>query len=152
LRPYHAHKLDFHSSLCVFLGYSSSHLGYCCPDLACQHIYVSRHVRFHEDVFPFANSKQIAQQPFTSSQYTHLPTLNPSLNVHPTTPPIHQTSSSHQRSTKTLQIHHLPTMFATNPSPPSPTPLSPYACFSKDHYARISSPFLELHASCSTTA
>ena len=33
LRPYHAHKLDFQSSPCVFLGYSSSHLGYRCLDL-----------------------------------------------------------------------------------------------------------------------
>ena len=40
LRPYHAHKLDFHSSPCVFLGYSSSHLGYHCLDLA-SHVYMS---------------------------------------------------------------------------------------------------------------
>ena len=30
LHPFHAHKLDFRSSPCVFLGYSSSHLGYRC--------------------------------------------------------------------------------------------------------------------------
>jgi len=59
LRPYHAHKLDFHSSPCVFLGYSSSHLGYRCLDLASYRIYVSRHVCFHKNVFPFANSDQI---------------------------------------------------------------------------------------------
>ena len=33
LRPYNVHKLDFHSSPCVFLGYSNSHLGYRCLDL-----------------------------------------------------------------------------------------------------------------------
>ena len=27
LHPYNAHKLNFHSSTCVFLGYSNSHLG-----------------------------------------------------------------------------------------------------------------------------
>jgi len=58
LCPYHAHKLDFCSSTCVFLGYSSSDLDYRCLDLASQHIYVSRHVCFHEDVFPFANSEK----------------------------------------------------------------------------------------------
>jgi histone deacetylase 1/2 len=53
LHPYHAHKLDFRSSPCVFLGYSSFHLGYRCFDLESHRIYVSRHVRFHETVFPF---------------------------------------------------------------------------------------------------
>jgi hypothetical protein len=50
LRPYHNHKLDFHSSPCVFLGYSSSHLGYRCLDITSQCIYISR-VRFREHVF-----------------------------------------------------------------------------------------------------
>jgi len=57
LRPYHALKLEFCSSPCVFLGYSSSHLGYHCLDLTSQRIYVSRHVYFHEDMFSFANSE-----------------------------------------------------------------------------------------------
>jgi histone deacetylase 1/2 len=53
LRPYNAHKLDYHSTPCVFLGYSSSHLGYRCLDLSSDRIYISYHVRFHEQVFPF---------------------------------------------------------------------------------------------------
>jgi len=57
LRPYHAHKLDFCSSPCVFLGYSSSHLDYHCLDLASCHIYVFCHVCFHENVFSFVNSE-----------------------------------------------------------------------------------------------
>jgi hypothetical protein len=51
--PYHAHKLDFHSSPFVFLAYSSSHLSYRCLNLAFQRIYISCHIRFHEDVFFF---------------------------------------------------------------------------------------------------
>ena len=77
LRPYHAHKLDFRSSPCVVLGYSSSHLGYHCLYLASQRIYVSRHVRFHEDVFPFVNFEWITHTPVPSTQPTHLPPLNP---------------------------------------------------------------------------
>jgi len=77
LHPYHAHKLDFRSSPCVFLGYSSSHLGYHCLDLASQRIYVSCYVHFHEDVFSFANSEQITHTPIPSTQPTHLPPLNP---------------------------------------------------------------------------
>jgi len=67
LCPYHAHKLDFRSSPCVFLGYSSSHFGYRCLDLTSQHIYISRHIRFHENVFPLAKSKQIAQPTSTTT-------------------------------------------------------------------------------------
>jgi len=66
LHPYHAYKLDFHSSPCFCLGYSSSHFDYRCLDLASQRIYVSRYVCFHEDVFPFAKSEQIAHQSATS--------------------------------------------------------------------------------------
>ena len=57
LHPYHARKLDFRSSPCVFLGYSSSRLGNRCLDLASQRIYISCHVHLHENVFPFANSE-----------------------------------------------------------------------------------------------
>jgi hypothetical protein len=103
-------------------------------------------------VFSFANSEQIAQQPFTSSQYTHLSTLNPSLKFDLVTPSIHQTSSSHQPPIEPLQIHHSPTMSTTIPSLPSPTPLSLSTCFSKNHYTGTSSPSLELHVSSSTTA
>ena len=74
---YHAHKLDIPSSLCVLLGYSSSHLSYRCLDLASHRIYVSRHVRFHENVFPFANSEQLTHSPVPSTQPTHLPPLHP---------------------------------------------------------------------------
>jgi len=71
LRLYHAHKLDFRSSPCVFLGYSSSHLGYRCLDLVSQCIYVSRHVHFYKNVFPLAESEQIAQ-PTTTHLFQQL--------------------------------------------------------------------------------
>ena len=53
----------FFSSQCVFLGYSSFHLSYRCLNFASQRVYISRYIRFHEDVFSFAKSKQIAQHP-----------------------------------------------------------------------------------------
>jgi hypothetical protein len=67
LRPHHAHKLDFCSTPCVFLGYSSSYLGYHCLDLASQRIYFSRHVCFCENVFLLAKSEQIAPPTSTST-------------------------------------------------------------------------------------
>jgi len=81
LRPYNNHKLDFRSSPCVFLSYSSSHLGYRCFDIASECIYISHHVRFHEHVFPFENSEQIpkvSSPPAPQPATTVLPNLLPS--------------------------------------------------------------------------
>jgi hypothetical protein len=64
--PYHAHKLDFCSSSCVFLEYSSSYLNYHYFDLASHPIYVSRHVHFHENIFSFVNYEQITHSPVPS--------------------------------------------------------------------------------------
>jgi histone deacetylase 1/2 len=59
LRPYNAHKLDYRSTPCVFLGYSSCHLCYRCLNLSSDRIYISRHVRFHENSFPFIESTHV---------------------------------------------------------------------------------------------
>jgi histone deacetylase 1/2 len=81
LRPYNAYKLDFRSSPCVFLGYNTSHLGYRCLDLSSKRIYLARHVRFHENVFPFDKSEQIAATPKQPSA----PSIP--ITLHPLTPP-----------------------------------------------------------------
>jgi histone deacetylase 1/2 len=57
LCPYNAHKLDFCFSACVFLGYNNFHLGYRCLDLSSKCIYLTRHVWFHENVFPLDKSE-----------------------------------------------------------------------------------------------
>lgn len=48
--------MDFHSTLCIFLGYSPSHHGYRCFDLSTECIYVARHVWFNETSYPFCKS------------------------------------------------------------------------------------------------
>lgn len=93
LLPYNRHKLDFCSSPCVFLGYSSSHLGYRCFDFSLSRMYIARHVKFHENTFPFACSEQTTTLPSPTLKIT-LPTLtvfptslpspsNPSLSPSP---------------------------------------------------------------------
>jgi len=126
LRTYHAHKLDFFSSPCVLLGYSSSHLGYRCLDLASHRIYVSRHVCFHETVFPFVNSEHITHTLTPSTQPTHLLTLHPSQFFHPTPFPTSPTQYPY------FALCSIPSA--------SLAILSPAACFSNDHYARTCSP------------
>ena len=53
LRPYIKHKLCYHSSPCVFLGYNPTHKGYLCFDSTSNRIYITPHVKFHETKFPF---------------------------------------------------------------------------------------------------
>ena len=86
LQQYNAHKLDYHSTPCVFLGYSSSHLGYRCLNLSSKCLYISRHVRFNEHVFPFLESAHIS--PPTSHTYPPTTTTHlPSLTIFPSTTP-----------------------------------------------------------------
>ena len=47
------HKLEPWSKYCVFLGYASHYKGYRCFDPTTGLVYVSCHVLFHEDVFPY---------------------------------------------------------------------------------------------------
>jgi len=134
LHPYHAHKLDFRSSPCMLLRYSSSHLDYYCLDLASQRIYVSRHVCFHEDVFPFAISEQIAQQAATPSQPTHLLTLTTSLNFLPVDPLYITPSRYAAPLAPPKQPHRPPSLSAIIPTPPILASMPSSTCFSNDHF------------------
>ncbi|KAE8735348.1 hypothetical protein F3Y22_tig00000340pilonHSYRG00251 [Hibiscus syriacus] len=60
LRPFNQHKLDFRSRQCVFLGPSTSHHGYKCLDDNGR-VFVSRHVRFDEQVFPFDKNQFVCR-------------------------------------------------------------------------------------------
>ena len=53
LRDYNKYKFDYHSSKCIFIGYSSSHKGYKCPH-ASGRVYIARHVIFDELSFPYS--------------------------------------------------------------------------------------------------
>ena len=106
-----AHKLDYRSTPCMFLGYSSSHLGYHCLDLSSNYIYISCHVQFHEQSFRFLNfvyNSASTRTTFPPSLFSHLPSL--------TTFPSPNSSA--------------PQTFPTNPS----VPLPPSAFMSLDHF------------------
>ena len=54
------HKLSPRSAACVFLGYPASHKGYRCLDISTRRVFISRHVVFDEQTFPFAAIPQTA--------------------------------------------------------------------------------------------
>ncbi|KAM1824444.1 hypothetical protein ACFX13_024030 [Malus domestica] len=74
LVPYMQNKLQPKSKPCVFLGYSLNHQGYKCLDLSTRRIYVSRHVLFDEDSFPFKGltSSSASVTPSGNTQATDL--------------------------------------------------------------------------------
>ncbi|GJS63973.1 retrovirus-related pol polyprotein from transposon TNT 1-94 [Tanacetum coccineum] len=69
LCPYNRHKMDFHSTSCVFLGYSPSHHGYRCLDISTERLYIARHVCFNEAQFPFDIPKTTSLPPSKTSPY-----------------------------------------------------------------------------------
>lgn len=59
LQPYTKYKLEFHSNLYIFLGYSKSHDGYQCLHLPSSRIYIVQHVVFNEGRFLFAKTSSL---------------------------------------------------------------------------------------------
>ena len=104
--PYSSYKLDPKSSPCVFLGYFVTQSVFLCFDPILNKIFVSRHVKFMENVFSFVSpptsttpvvdtDSTLPASLFTPSDYLALLTLTPS----PTLPPseLHLTYQFRQR-------------------------------------------------------
>jgi len=91
LRPYNRHKLDFRSKNCIFIGYSIGHRGYKCLDISTCRIFVSRHVVFDENLYPYTAPKP----------------LNPSSNTTSVTLPSNLNLSSASSSFLQVPLHHL---------------------------------------------
>lgn len=74
LKPYNQHKLNFHNTKYVFLGFSKAHKGFRCL-LSTAKIYTSRYVVFHESDFPFKEGFLKTNQPARVSEvpYNLLP-------------------------------------------------------------------------------
>ena len=105
LRPYQPCKLDFKLIKCVFLGYSLSHKGYRCLDPSTGRIYISRHVIFYEQTFPFLMAQ------------SNIPPL-----LHLT--PIHSSDNQPTCPLSTLPPAQLP----FNSLPQSPSPCATTSC------------------------
>ena len=96
-RPYSQHKLVSRSTPCVFLGYSSTQSAYICLDPSISKTYISRHVKFLENTFPFTTHQSHLAPPTLELISNWLPPVqtltisNGSLN----TPPQRDSSCQH---------------------------------------------------------
>ncbi|CAH9051136.1 unnamed protein product [Cuscuta europaea] len=126
-----ANKLSPRSVQCVFLGYASGYKGYRCLDPFTGRVYVNRHVRFHEDTYPFKTlSSAPSRSISTTSSPMHLTdiTLDPPLQPVPTlTAAPAPTPSSLPRSPSILITLCVPSphsSYPTSTTSPPPSHLS----------------------------
>ncbi|KAD4178801.1 hypothetical protein E3N88_27392 [Mikania micrantha] len=145
LRAYNKHKMEFRSTSCVFLGYSTTHHGYRCFDPVTDRIYICRHVRFNESFFPFSSqssaptpvssfdSPYVSSYPIPPDIFTDSTTSDPpepttppetTTPTEPTTPPEQTTPPSIHNSPQTTPTAN-PTPQATQNSPHTTIPNIP---------------------------
>lgn len=66
LRDYNKHEYNYHSSKCIFIGYSPAHNVYKCLHPS-RKIYIVRHVTFNEHSLPYAFDSAFVSKEFMSS-------------------------------------------------------------------------------------
>lgn len=67
------HKLAPRSVPCIFLGYSTDHMGLRCLDMHTKRIILSRYVIFDENTFPFSNTPKPSSPPPVMLLVTPIP-------------------------------------------------------------------------------
>ena len=121
LRPYTTTKLEPRSKPCVFLGYSLTQSAYYCLDPSTSKIYVSRHVKFVESVFPFSHLSTLSSCPQSDSIATEIP---PPLQI-PTlslVPPLNWTSAMDAQQQSPREASPPLALPTTSVPPPSCAP------------------------------
>src|ERR1044072_4068517 len=110
LRPFNKHKMEFRSTECVFLGYSTMHKGYKCltPD---EKIIISKDVIFNESAFPYSKLFTIS-----TNQHAESVPLPPAPLFSDSHLSSDQYSSQGQSTSLSSPSSHQPT---TQPSSPS---------------------------------
>ncbi|PKU70985.1 Retrovirus-related Pol polyprotein from transposon TNT 1-94 [Dendrobium catenatum] len=119
LKPYTTSKLSPRSTPCTFLGYSPLHKGYKCFDPQTDKMYISRHVIFHETIFPHKSTTSPSTSPIPSSD-----TFPPPLLLVPTSTNSCQHTTNQLPTTQHTTTHQNSTNSSTNISslPHAPAP------------------------------
>ncbi|KAM2231636.1 hypothetical protein ACFX1S_015876 [Malus domestica] len=117
LKPYNATKLQAKTTKCIFLGYATKYKGYICYEVSKQRVYISRHVVFDEDQFPYTSLLVHSKASYQSSSVPTFTLPAPVISNDNVVLPMSHSSSRSPSST-------------TNPassssSAPSPISISP---------------------------
>ena len=122
LRPYSQNKLSNRSMPCVFFGYSTQHCAYQCYHPPTQKLYLSRHVTFHESLFPFllnlyaSSTSSILNS--NSNTNKHFPSRHPLIIQHLNHPIIPPPSPQNSNSSLIPTPLISPTTHTPTISPP----------------------------------
>ena len=139
LKPYNSHKLQPHTTPCIFLGYPAHTKGYICQNPQNSRIYISRHVHFNELEFftpqslttgpPTTSSIQSSTQypvifPVAIQPHTSVFTPSQPSPTHSIPTPILASSSQSSLPNAPDQSHSSPvTISSTSPPHPIPVPI-----------------------------
>lgn len=121
------HKLAPRSAPCVFLGYSSTHKGYRCMDIATGRIIISRHVVFDETNYPFAKTETVSSSSYDFLQYS-TPITAPAVQI---TPAVHKPAGSHLPAGSAPPTAPAPVLVRPATAPPAGPPPPAYATSDK---------------------
>ncbi|KAL6321050.1 hypothetical protein AAG906_012034 [Vitis piasezkii] len=112
LRPYSSHKLESRSKPCIFLGYSLTQSAYLCYHPPTSRMYVSRHVKFVESVFPSLTLSMPSACPQPDTVSTWIP---PIITFQPTKLPSGHSTHHLQFNLKDSPYVMLPSLLPTQP-------------------------------------
>ena len=128
LRPYNNYKLQFHTSQCIFLGYSYVHKGYHCLHPTGR-LYIAKTVHFNESEYPYSSLFQSnVNHTCCSSRpvvVNHQFFVNNLSHLHSSTSQSH--SSLNEITTESSNFHENTSLLSPNISN---TSLSPNTSFS----------------------
>ncbi|PKU68057.1 Retrovirus-related Pol polyprotein from transposon TNT 1-94 [Dendrobium catenatum] len=126
LPPSSRNKLQPRALPCIFLGYYDSYKGYKCLHLPSNKIFISRHVVFDEETFPYINLSNTTP----SSSYSQPPAPNPQLLIPSSTllppqlsdspTPCSPMATTPQPSTKSQPSIQYPSSRSNTSPPPVP--------------------------------
>ncbi|CAH9137975.1 unnamed protein product [Cuscuta epithymum] len=119
-----ANKISPRSVQCVFLGYASEYKGYRCLDPISGRVYISRNVRFLENVFPYSKltGTTLSSSSMLSSTVTLVPTRTTAYSHSQDAAPPTSLSPTVIFSPNQLQ---LPSTQETQPGYPTPPIFTP---------------------------